>query len=109
MKLAAGAIAVFLAFPVQAQEDKSLQNALRKVEDGFNRRCAGDDEKIDAIKALAQFKAERVVKTLTPSLTHGSIKVRMAVARELGNFANVNGTPEALIATLKTYETGAKN
>src|SRR5436190_12160263 len=116
MKLAAGALAVFLALPAVTpfggahgkQDDKAFQDAFKKFQDDFSRANAGEDEKIDAVRAFAQLKSERVVKTLAPSLTRGPLKVRMAVAREFGGFTTVAGVPEVLVGALKTYETAGK-
>lgn len=94
--------------PGLSQEDLVLRDALRKFNDDFTRTGAGDDEKIVAVKSLAQYKTDRTARALTPSLTHGSLKVRMAVARELGGFANVPAAPEALVAALKAYESSGK-
>jgi hypothetical protein len=116
MKLAAGAFLVFLALPSYApfgtahgkQDDKVLQEAFRKYQEVFNRPRATEDEKIDAVRALAYHKDERVVKVLARSFTQPSVKVSMAVARELGGFANVSGAPEALVGALKTFECGGR-
>ncbi len=109
MKLAAGFFfVVLLAVPAYPQDDKALQDALRKFNDDFTRAGAGNDEKIASIRALSEYKADRVVKALTPSLTHGSLPVRMAVARELGGFHTVSSAPDALVVALRTYETAGK-
>ena len=108
MKLAAGFFFVVLAVPAYSQDDKALQDALRRFNDEFSRSAAGNDEKIAAIHALSEFKADRVVKALAPSLTHGSLPVRMAVARELGGFHTVSSAPDALLVALKTYESAGK-
>lgn len=108
MKLAAGVFIVFVALPAHSQDDKALQDALRKFGDDFTRAGAGDADKIAAVRTLAQYKSERTARALTPSLTRGSVKVREAVARELGNFHNVDGVPDSLIFALKTYESTGK-
>lgn len=108
MKLTAGCLVLLFALPVQSQDDAILRDALRKFNDEFTRSGSGDDEKITAVRALAQYRSDRVVRALSPSLTHGSLKVRMAVARELGGFHNVAAAPEALVVALKTYESTGK-
>lgn len=108
VKLAAGVFLVLITLPAYPQDDKALQEALRRFQSDFTRAGAGDDEKIGAIRALAQYKSERVARALSPSLTRGSVKVRMAVAREFGGFVNVTGVPDALVLALKTYEATGK-
>ena len=108
MKLAAGCFVLLSSVPVLCQDETVLRDALRKFSEDFSRSGAGDEEKIAAVKALAQYRTDQVVRTLSPALTHGSVKVRMAVAREMGGFQSVPAAPEALVAALKTYETSGK-
>jgi HEAT repeat protein len=108
VKLATGAFLVLLAVPAYPQDDKVHLEAIRRFQEEFGRAGAGDDEKIGALKDLAQFKSERTAKTLAYSLTHGSVKVRMATARELGAFSGINGVPDTLVVALRSYEGGGK-
>ena len=109
MKLAAaGALVVFLAIPAQAQDDKAILEALRKFQDDYGRPRASEDERIDAVRALARFHDGRVVKALAPCFTRSSVKVSMAVARELGAFANLPVAVETLVNALKSYECGGR-
>jgi len=108
VKLAAGCLLLLMSVPASSQDDAVLRDALRKFNDDFSRAGGGDDERIIAVRALGQYRTDRVVRALSPSLTHGSVKVRMAVARELGGFHNVPSAPEALVGALKTYESSGK-
>jgi hypothetical protein len=108
VKLAACLFVVLLAFPAHSGDDQVLQEALRKFSDDFTRPGAGNDERVAAIHALAEHKSDRVVKALSPSLLRGSLPVRMAVARELGGFQGVSSASEALVATLRSYESGGR-
>jgi hypothetical protein len=108
VKLAAGFFVVLLALPAHTGEEAALQDALRKFSDDFA-RGPGNDERIAAIRTLCQFKSERVVKTLSPSLTKGTLQVRMAVAHELGAFPGIPVASEALVGALRSYESSGKN
>jgi len=101
-------LVVVLALPAHSGDDQVIQDALRKFNDEFTRPGAGNDEKIGAIRALAQYHNDRVVKALSPSLSRGSLQVRMSVAHELGGFLGVPAAPEALVVALRAYETSGR-
>jgi hypothetical protein len=111
MRVTAGAFA-FLAFALaaypQSQDDKLLQASLRRFNEEFYRISAGDDEKIAALKELAQYRHERVARTLGPLLLKSSLPVRIVTARELAKFQNVPGAPEALLGGLRARENAGK-
>lgn len=62
---------------------------------------AGPDEKVAAIRDLAQVKHPLVLEVLAPLLTGASIEVRIVTARELGAFRSVDGTAKRLIAAIE--------
>jgi HEAT repeat protein len=101
VKLASGA-SLFLLVTVNAypQEDKVLQQALKKFQDDYARPNAGDDERIQAVLGVAQYKHEKIAKALAPLLTKASYDVRIVVARELGKFQGVEAAGRTLQSAL---------
>lgn len=102
MKLAAGALTLAIAFPLCAQEEAALKQALRKFHDDITRGGAKTDEKIAAIVELAKFRSPLIVKTLSPLLSKDRLEVRVVVARELAKFQGVDGAGEALHCALRS-------
>jgi hypothetical protein len=102
VSLTAGALIGFLSLFTPSQDDQTFQPALKKFHDDYFRHGARDDDKIVAVRELAQYRHERIVRTLAPLLTEGSFPVRVMTARELGQFGGVDSAPRELLAALRS-------
>jgi hypothetical protein len=101
VSLTAGALFGFLASLV-TQDDPTFETAIKTFREDFSKRGARDDDKILAVRALAQYHHERIVRVLAPLLTGASIPVRVMTARELGKFTGVDAAPRELLAALRS-------
>lgn len=106
MNLAAGAVALVLAFAGPKAQDPAVRTALKKFEDEFFRLGAKPDAKIQAIIALAVHKNEHVVKALSPVFSRDTAAVRIVAARELARFAMVPQAGQALLSALRNSANG---
>jgi HEAT repeat protein len=84
------------------EEDSAFQPAIRTFREDYAKRGAHDDERIMAVRTLAQYHHERVVAVLAPLLTEASIPVRVMTARELGKFVGVDGAARELLSALRS-------
>lgn len=100
MSLTAG-IFLALLLPGNPPEESTFQPALKTFQADYYKLGAKDDDKIVAVRALAQYRHERIVRVLAPLLTEAPLQVRLMTARELGQFAGVDAAPRELYAALK--------
>lgn len=108
MSLTAGALIGFLSLFTPPQNDSTFDLPLKKFQEDFYRRGAKDDDKIAAMRALAQYRHERIVKVLAPLLTESTLAVRVMTARELGLFGGVEAAPRELLAALRSPANAGK-
>lgn len=108
MSLTAGALFGFLTCLLAPQDDSTLQPALKTFRDDYHKRGARDDDRILAVRALAQYRHERIVRELSPLLTEASVPVRVMTARELGRFAGVDAAARDLHAALRSPSNAGK-
>ncbi len=92
------------ALAAPGQDDRVLDQVVRKFNDDFYRLNADENDKIAAVRELAQYRHSRVVKTLTPVMTKAPVLVRVATARELSRFQSVEGVSQALVGALRSSE-----
>ena len=107
MSLTAGALLGFLSC-LATQDDPTFQPAIKTFREDYSKRGARDDDKILAVRALAQYHHERVVLVLAPLLTEASVPVRIMTARELGKFVGVDAAPKELLAALRASSAAGK-
>lgn len=107
MKLAAGAFTLAFAFPLLAQEDAALKQAVKKFESDISRSGAKTDEKVAAVVELAKFRNPSIAKTLAPLLSRDCLEVRVVVARELAKFQGVEAAADALLSGLRSRPNAA--
>ena len=108
MGLTAGALLGLLAWAVPPQDDPTFQPAIKTFQDQYAKRGAGDEDRILAMRALAQYHHEHIVRVLSPLLTEASVPVRIMTARELGKFAGVDAAGRELLAALRSPANAAK-
>jgi len=108
VSLTAGALIGFLACVPTPQDEKPFQAELRRFQDDYYKVGAKDDDKIAAVRALAPYHHERIVRALSPLLTEASIPVRLMTARELGRFAGVDPAARELHAALRSAANSGK-
>jgi HEAT repeat protein len=110
VSLTAGALIGILAFSAPPQDDKSLQPAIKKFREEYFKAGAKDDDRIQAINYLAQYRCDRIVGEFSPLLTEASMPVRIITARLLGNFTCAEKAPAVLLGGLKSQaNSGKKN
>lgn len=108
MSLTAGALFGILTCFAAPQDDAALKPALKAFRDDYHKRGAKDDDRIVAVRALAQYRHERIVRELSPLLTEASLPVRVMTARELGQFTGVDAAPRELHAALRSPANAGK-
>ena len=108
MGFTSGALLGLLAWFASPQDDPTFQPAIKTFQDDYSKRGARDDDRILAVRALAQYHHERIVHVLSPLLTEGSTAVRVMTARELGKFAGVDAAPRELLAALRSPANAGK-
>jgi hypothetical protein len=109
MRFASGVLLAFgmTGLPALAsppQDAKIVDQVLRKFNDDFYRLNADENDKIAAIREIAQYRHPRVVKALAPVMAKAPILVRVATARELSRFEKVEGVSQALVGALRSPE-----
>jgi hypothetical protein len=107
VSLTAGII-LSLLLPGNPPDETTFQPALRKFQQEYYKLGAKDDEKIVAVRALAQVRHEKIVRLLAPLLTEAPLQVRLMTARELGQFVGVDAAPHELHAALKSPANAGK-
>jgi len=107
VSLTAGII-LGLLLPGNPPDDTTFQPALRKFHEDYYKSGAKDDEKILAVRALAQIRHDRIVRKLAPLLTEAPLQVRLMTARELGRFVGVEAAPRELHTALKSPANGGR-
>ncbi|HEV3026059.1 MAG TPA: HEAT repeat domain-containing protein [Planctomycetota bacterium] len=107
MSLTAGALFGFLSCLV-TQDDSTFQPQIKAFHDEYSKRGARDDDRILAVRALAQYHHERIVHVLARLLTEASVPVRIMTARELGKFAGVDAAPKELLEALRSSANSGK-
>ena len=108
MTVAAGALIGFLTCFGSPQDDKTFQPAIKKFREEYYKVGAKDDEKIQAVNYLGQYRHERIVAELTPLLTEASVPVRVMTARLLSGFTQVDSAAAALVGGLKSQANSGK-
>jgi HEAT repeat protein len=108
VSLTAGALFGLLTWFGPPQDDPTFQPAIKTFQEDYSKRGARDDDKILAMRALAQFHHERIVRVLSPLLTEASLPVRVMTARELGKFTGVEEAARELLAALRSPANAAK-
>lgn len=108
MSLTAGALIGFLSLFTPPQDEQTFQPALKKFQEDYYRRGARDDDRIAAVRALAQYRHERIVRTLAPLMTEASLAVRVMTARELGQFGGIDAAPRELLTALRSPSNAGK-
>jgi len=108
VSLTAGALFGLLTCLSPLQDDPTFQPAIRTFQEDYGKRGARDDDKILAVRALAEYHHERIVRVLSPLLTEASVAVRIMTARELGKFAGVDAAGRDLLAALRSPSNAAK-
>lgn len=108
MSLTAGALFGLLTWFGPPQDDPTFQPAIKTFQEDYSKRGARDDDKIMAMRALAQYHHERVVHVLSPLLTEASLPVRVMTARELGKFTGVDEAARELLAALRSSANAGK-
>jgi len=98
-----------LLLPGNPPDDTTFQPALKRFQADYYKLGAKDDEKILAVRALAQYHHEKIVRALAPFLTEAPLQVRLMTARELGQFAGVEAAPKELYAALKSPANAGKH
>jgi hypothetical protein len=106
--VAAGALIGLLACLGSPQDDKTFQPAIKKFREEYYKVGAKDDEKIQAVNYLGQYRHERIVAELTPLLTEASVPVRVMTARLLSGFTQVDSASAALVGGLKSQANSGK-
>jgi len=99
VSLTAGALFGFLSCFV-TQDDPTFQPAIKTFHEDYSKRGARDEDRILAVRALAQYHHERIVRVLAPLMTEASVPVRVMTARELGKFAGVDAASKELLGAL---------
>ena len=99
MSLTAGALFGFLTCFV-TQDDPTFQPAIKTFHEDYSKHGARDDDRIQAVRVLAQYHHERIVRVLAPLMTEASVAVRVMTARELGKFAGVDAASKELLGAL---------
>jgi len=107
VSLTAGALFGFLTCFV-TPDDPTFQSAIKTFREDYSKRGARDDDRILAVRTLAQYHHEHIVGVLAPLLTEASIPVRVMTARELGKFAGVEAAPKELLAALRSPSNAGK-
>jgi hypothetical protein len=97
-----------LGFLGSRQDDKTFQPAIKKFREEYYKVGAKDDDKIQAVNYLAQYRHDRIVAELAPMLTEASIPVRMITARLLSQFTQVETAPALLHQGLKSQANSGK-
>ena len=108
MSLTAGALFGLLTWFGPPQDDPTFQPAIRTFKEDYAKRGSRDDEKIMAVRALAQYHHDRIVAVLAPLLTEAPLAVRVMTARELAKFAGVDAAGRELLAALKSPSNAGK-
>ncbi|MBV8881059.1 MAG: HEAT repeat domain-containing protein [Planctomycetaceae bacterium] len=108
MSLTAGALFGILAWFAAPADDEPLQPAIKTFHDDYSKRGAKDEDRILAVRALAQYRHEKIVRVLGPLLTEASLAVRVMTARELGQFAGVEAASKELLAALRSSSNAGK-
>jgi hypothetical protein len=107
--LIAGALFGLLAWPIPPQDDPTFQPAIKTFQDEYTKRKANDEDRILAMRALAQYHHEHIVRVLSPLLTEATIPVRIMTARELGKFTGVDAAGRELLAALRSPANAGKD
>ncbi|HVR86445.1 MAG TPA: HEAT repeat domain-containing protein [Planctomycetota bacterium] len=107
MSLTAGALFGFLSCLV-TQDESTFQPQIKAFHDDYSKHGARDDDRILAVRALAQYHHERIVRVLARLLTEASVPVRVMTARELGKFAGVDAAPKELLEALRSSANAGK-
>lgn len=108
MTLTAGTLIGILAFCGSRQDDKTFQPAIKKFREEYYKVGAKDDDKIQAVNYLGQYRHERIVAELAPLLTEASPPVRAMTARLLSQFTSVETAPAVLLGGLKSQANAGK-
>lgn len=87
-------------------DEVTLDEAIRKFHEDYNRPGARDEDRLRAVTALAVHREAKVVRTFIPLLTQAPIPVRILAARHLGGFKGVAGAEEGLLGALKHPRNG---
>ena len=106
--LASGALICLLALAGDTQDDKTFEPSLKKFHDDYYKVGAKDDEKINAVNYLAQYRHEKVVRALSPLLSEAPPCVRMIAARALSNFHDVDLAGRELLNALNAGANSGK-
>jgi len=93
VSLTAGALFGILAWFAAPADDEPLQPAIKTFHDDYSKRGAKDEDRILAVRALAQYRHE---------------KIRVMTARELGQFAGVEAASKELLAALRSSSNAGK-
>ncbi len=98
--LASGTLLFLLAGAAPLQDGAAVDQAIRKFQADYYRPGVRDEDRIQAVGALAVHRNEKAAGILAPLLAQAPVPVRIAAARALACFSGVPGAAEALLAAL---------
>jgi hypothetical protein len=99
LRYAAGGLLLALAGTAVAGGDSAPDQALKKFHADY-KQASTDDQRVAAVASLAEYRHERVARTLAACLTRVPVTVRIMAARRLGAFEGVDGVGDLLVAAL---------
>lgn len=100
---ASGILLFLLAGAGPLQEDTAVDQAIRKFQSDYDRVGVRDEDRIQAVGALAVHRNEKVARVLAPLLTRSAVAVRIVVARHLAGFSGISGVDTDLLFALTHY------
>jgi len=106
--IAAGALIACLVTLATPQDEKNILTAVQKFKEDYYKAGAKDDDKINAVNYLSQYRHEKVVRVLAPLLSEAPPAVRMIAARALSNFHDVDLAGRELLNALNAGANSGK-
>lgn len=91
------------------QDRDAVDAAIQKFNRDYGRVGVREEDRIQAVNALAAHRCEKVARTLAPYLVCSPVAVRIVTARRLGGFSGVPGVDSDLVnALLHPRNTGQR-
>ena len=82
------------------QDGKAVDSAIQKFKSDYYRAGVREEDRVQAVNALAARRCEKVAQVLAPYLTVSPVPVRIVTARHLAGFSGIAGVDDDLVSAL---------